>query len=89
MVIGDWSYSGQNRSEEQSLGGAYAKEKLLLVYNSGSVYKRDAFDWCIIWISQNTVELRWLELVGTVCASSTHPCDRAIPSQTIFELVHV
>ena len=31
-----------------------------------------------------TVELRWLELVGTVGASSTHPCVRAIPSLTIF-----
>ena len=38
---------------------------------------------------QDTVELRWLELVGTVCASSTHPCVRAIPSLTIFKLVHV
>ena len=37
----------------------------------------------------NTVELRWLELVGTVGASSTHPCVRAIPSLTIFKLVHV
>ena len=36
-----------------------------------------------------TVELRWLELVGTVGASSTHPCVRAIPSLTIFKLVHV
>ena len=39
--------------------------------------------------SCNTVELRWLELVGTVGASSTHPCVRAIPSLTIFMLVHV
>ena len=31
----------------------------------------------------------WLELVGTVGASSTHPCVRAIPSLTIFKLVHV
>ena len=38
---------------------------------------------------QNTVELRWLELVGTVGASSTHPCVRAIPCLTIFKLVHV
>ena len=37
----------------------------------------------------HTVELRWLELVGTVCASPTHPCVRAIPSLTIFKLVHV
>ena len=29
----------------------------------------------------NTVELRWLELVGTVGASLTHPYVRAIPSQ--------
>ena len=36
-----------------------------------------------------TVELRWLELVGTVVANSTHPCVRAIPSLTIFKLVHV
>ena len=36
-----------------------------------------------------TVELRWLELVGTVGASSTHPYVRAIPSLTIFKLVHV
>ena len=33
-----------------------------------------------------TVELRWLELVGTVCASSTHPCVRAIPGLTIFQV---
>ena len=38
---------------------------------------------------QYTVELRWLKLVGTVGASSTHPCVRAIPSLTIFKLVHV
>ena len=37
----------------------------------------------------NTVEPRWLELVGTVGVSSTHPCVRAIPSLTIFKLVHV
>ena len=37
----------------------------------------------------NTVKLLWLELVGTICASSTHPCVRAIPSLTIFKLVHV
>ena len=37
----------------------------------------------------STVELRWLELVGTVVASSTHPCVRAIPGLTIFKLVHV
>ena len=37
----------------------------------------------------NTVELRWFELVGTVDASSTYPCVRAIPSLTIFRLVHV
>ena len=36
-----------------------------------------------------TVELRWLELVGTIGASSTHPCVRAIPSLTILKLVHV
>ena len=36
-----------------------------------------------------TVELRWLELVGTVGASSTHPCVRAIPSLTNFKLVHM
>ena len=36
-----------------------------------------------------TVELRWLELVGPVGASSTHPCVRAIPNLTIFKLVHV
>ena len=40
-------------------------------------------------IKRNTVELRWLELVGTVGASSTHPCVRAIPSLPIFKLVHV
>ena len=33
-----------------------------------------------------TVELRWLELVGTVGTSSTHPCVRAIPSLTIFQV---
>ena len=38
---------------------------------------------------KDTVELRWLELIGTVCVSSTHPCVRAIPSLTIFKLVHV
>ena len=37
----------------------------------------------------STVELRWLELVRTVGASSTHPCVQAIPSLTIFKLVHV
>ena len=37
----------------------------------------------------STVELRWLELVGTVGASSTHQCVRAIPSLTLFKLVHV
>ena len=37
----------------------------------------------------STVELRWLELVGTVGASSTHPCVRAIHSLPIFKLVHV
>ena len=36
-----------------------------------------------------TVELWWLELVGTVGASSTHPCVRATPCLTIFKLVHV
>ena len=41
------------------------------------------------FISKHTVKLRWLELVGTVGASSTHPCVRAIPSLTIFKLVHV
>ena len=40
-------------------------------------------------VTDYTVELRWLELVGTVGASSTHPCVRAIPSLTIFKLVHV
>ena len=51
---------------------------------------------CVHWsdfgsfsYNQYTVELRWLELVGTVGASSTHPCVRAIPSLTIFKLVHV
>ena len=34
-------------------------------------------------------ELQWLELVGTVGASSTHPCVQAIPSLTVFKLVHV
>ena len=38
---------------------------------------------------QTTVERRWLELVGTVGASSTDPCVRGIPSLTIFKLVHV
>ena len=38
---------------------------------------------------QITVELPWLELVGTVGASSTHPCVRVIPSLSIFKLVHV
>ena len=37
----------------------------------------------------DTVELLWLELVRTVGASSTYPCVRAIPSLTIFKLVHV
>ena len=37
----------------------------------------------------NTVELRWLELGGTVGVSSTHACVRAIPSLTIFKLVHM
>ena len=36
-----------------------------------------------------TVELRWLELAGTLRASSTHPCVGVIPSLTIFKLVHV
>ena len=36
-----------------------------------------------------TVKLRWLELVGTIDASSTHPCVRAIPSLTNFKLIHV
>ena len=36
-----------------------------------------------------TVKLRWLELVGTLSASSTHPRVRAIPSLTIFKFVHV
>ena len=36
-----------------------------------------------------TVKLRWLELVGTIGASSTHPCVQAIPSLTIFKLVPV
>ena len=44
---------------------------------------------CNLLKSTCTVELRWLELVGTVCASSTNPCVRAIPSLTIFKLVHV
>ena len=35
------------------------------------------------------LELRWLELVGTVGESSTHPCVRAIPSLAIFKWVHV
>ena len=37
-------------------------------------------------LQQSTVELRWLELVGTVGASSTHPCVQAIPSLTIFQV---
>ena len=40
-------------------------------------------------ISHYTVELRLLELVGTVGATSTHPCIRVILSLTIFKLVHV
>ena len=42
-----------------------------------------------VYGNDNTVELRWLELVGTIGGSSTHPCVRAIPSLTIFKLVHV
>ena len=40
-------------------------------------------------IKFTTVELRLLELVGTVGASLTHPCVRAVPSLPIFKLVHV
>ena len=41
----------------------------------------------LVIICADTVELRWLELVGTVGASSTHPCVRAIPSLMIFQVV--
>ena len=43
----------------------------------------------LVLIPPYTVELRWLDLVGTVDASSTPPCVRAIPSLTIFKLIHV
>ena len=43
-------------------------------------------DVCWSHLYTITVELRWLELVGTVGASSTHPCVRAIPSLTIFQV---
>ena len=36
-----------------------------------------------------TVELRWLELVGTVSASWTHRWVRAIPGLTIFKGVQL
>ena len=37
----------------------------------------------------HTVELRWLKLIGTLGASSTHLCVGAIHSLTNFKLVHV
>ena len=55
---------------------------------SRCILDADKSDWQE-GIFANTVELRWLKLVGTVGVSSTHPCVRAIPSLTIFKLVHV
>ena len=43
-------------------------------------------DNSIAIVVHNTVELRWLELVGTVSASSTHPCVRAIPRSDNFQV---
>ena len=38
---------------------------------------------------KETVELRWLELVGTIGVSSTHQWVQAIPGLTIFKGVHM
>ena len=41
------------------------------------------------FIIEFTVKLRWLKLVGTICASSSHQWVRAIPGLTIFKGVHM
>ena len=58
----------------------YTYMSLFIILSSKTDKYRDG-TWILI-ARNSTVELRWLELVGTVGASSTHPCVRAILSLT-------
>ena len=64
----------------------------LYVCFSKQAYKTDGLENnnnFILNIFAYTVEIRWLELIGSVSASLTHRWVRGIPALAIFKVVHV
>ena len=64
------------------LGAVIRLEGLRIPWHANTDFIAFITDDDVVCDSSTTVELRWLELMGTVGASSTHPCVWAILSLT-------